>query len=139
MSDAPDPLLEAIRTMVADAVAPLLEAQHAHQQTLTRLATRLDRLEAVVLRIDTQQETLDLRTSQALSDLLTIRDSLSLLHDRVDTGLQSMKSDLRAAFGDIRHLRTVHDRQSTRLGQVQNELAALQQRLTAVEGTDEPD
>jgi len=147
-------LLDAIRVIVGDAVAPLtkgveglsgrmdgIEVEQRAQRgllesidsrltsvetRLTSVETRLTTLERHVTYLDERYETLDARTSQIAQDLFD-------LGERMDKGFAAIRSDLRVAFHEIVELQTGQKGQTRRIKALEEKVSELQQRLEKLE------
>src|SRR5262245_10888188 len=140
-------LLDAIRVVVTEAIAPLETEQRAQrvllegidlrltsvetrltsvEARLTSVETRLSNLEAHVMQLDEQYSLLEIRTGQISRELFE-------LGERMDRGFSAVRSDLRAAFHDIIEVRATQKGHDRRLKALEDKYLDLQQRLAALE------
>ena len=146
-------LLDGIRIIVTETVAQALipltervdalaeraeriEAEQRDQRTiLNAMSTQVSSLSLHVTRHDSLLETIDTCTNQMESDLFDIRDRLRQLEDRVRDGFHGLKQDLSVAFSDIRVTRKAQNRHEKTLAALRDERASIEQRLSALEGS----
>lgn len=126
-------LLNAIRGIVEQAVAPLAERVDALTEPVDALAGHVDALTERMTRLESQVETIDTRTNQMAGDLLDLRDRIPLLEERVDNGFRALKSDLNFAFSDARKASTTQRGYEKAIDGLRQELTDIQQRLAALE------
>lgn len=147
-------LLEAIRVVVGEAVAPLTERmdgltdrmdrmeaeQHAQRKLLEGMDSRLTSMEGQLAGIESQlanvamrvvyldehYETLEARTSQIGHDLFA-------MGERIDKNLAALRSDLRDAFHDLVAIQTSQKGQRGRIQALEEKVSELQQRLEKLE------
>jgi chromosome segregation ATPase len=133
-------LLDAIRVVVTEAIAPLETEQRAQrvllegidlrltsvEARLTKVEARLTDVEIHVARLDEQYTLLEARTGQISRELFE-------MSERMDRGFSSVRSDLRAAFHDIIELRATQKGHDRRLKSLEDKYQDLQQRLAALE------
>jgi chromosome segregation ATPase len=113
-----------------------IEAEQRDQRTLLNaMSTQVSSVSLHVTRLDSLLETIDTRTNQMESDLFDIRDRLRQVEDRVRDGFHGLKQDISAAFSDIRTIRKTQNRQDKTITSLRDERAAIQQRLSALEGS----
>src|SRR5262249_2870341 len=112
-------LLEAIRGVVTEAVAPLETKVDTLTDRVDTLTGRVDTLTERVDRIETEQreqrrisQLLLTRTSDlamkldgAMSEIYAIQERLSGVEERVHNGFHALKDDLALAFKDIQRFR----------------------------------
>jgi chromosome segregation ATPase len=99
------------------------------------MSTQVSSVSLHVTRLDSLLETIDTRTNQMESDLFDIRDRLRQVEDRVRDGFHGLKQDISVAFSDIRTIRKTQNRQDKTIASLRDERAAIQQRLSALEGS----
>lgn len=119
-------LLNAIRGIVEQAVTPLAERVDA-------MTGRVDAMTGHVVRLESQVEAIDARTSQMAGDLIDLYDRVRLLEERVDNGFRALKSDLNFAFSDARKASTTQRSYEKATDALRQELTDIQQRLAALE------
>src|SRR5262245_56844380 len=123
-------LLEAIRGVVTEAVAPL-------ETKVDTLTDRVDKIEAEQREQRRISQILLMRTSDlamkldgAMSEIYAIQERLSGVEEQVDNGFRALKDDLTLAFKDIQRFRSDYTR---RADQADRELKAAMRRLDALE------
>lgn len=141
------PLLDAIRGIIHDAVVPVLTRLNALEGRLNALEGRLDSLESrigvIEGRLDVIEgrlnviegrlDALEARMAQLATDLFYLRERVPLLEERMDNGFRALKSDLTMAFSDIRKITTGQDRHERSIEALRRDMLDLQQRLSALE------
>jgi chromosome segregation ATPase len=137
-------LIDAIRTIVGEAVAPLSEkfdglAERVEtrltsvetrltsvETRLTSIETRLTSIEDRVGRLEEIVERLETRTGQLSRELFD-------LQDRMDRGFASVKSETTLALKDLGAIKQTQQADQKKIRQLEKKVAALQQRLDALE------
>ena len=113
-----------------------IEIEQRDQRTLLNaMSTQVSSTSLHMTRLDSLLETIDTRTNQIESDLFDMRDQMRHIEDRVRDGFHSLKQDISTAFGDIRAIRKTQNRQDKTIASLRDEQAAIQRRLSALEGS----
>jgi chromosome segregation ATPase len=113
-----------------------IEIEQRDQRTLLNaMSTQVSSISLHMIRHDSLLETIDTRTNQIESDLFDMRDQLRHVEDRVRDGFYSLKQDTTIAFGDIRAIRKTQNRHDKTLASLRDDQAAIQRRLSALEGS----
>ena len=147
-------LLDAIRVIAGEAVAPLAERMDGMTERMDGLteqvgglteqvggltermdgmAERMDRVETRTAHLEERVGTIDVRTSQMLTGLLDLRERVPMLEERVDQGFRALKSDLNFAFSDARKVNAMQRNYDKAIDGLKEELADVQVRLTVLE------
>jgi chromosome segregation ATPase len=154
-------LLDAIRTVVGEAVAPLTERMDGLTERMDGLTERMDGLTERMDRMETEQlaqrgllERMDARLNGIESRLTNVAMRVAHLdehyetleartsqiaHDlfemseRVDRSLAALRSDLRDAFHDLVALQTSQKGHRGRIQALEDKVNELQQRLEKLE------
>jgi chromosome segregation ATPase len=147
MTPENQPLLDAIRGIVHDAVVPILTRLGGLETRIGVIESRIDAIESRIGVIESRIgviesrigviesriDTLDARTAQLATDLFYLRERVPLLEERMDNGFRALKSDLTMAFSDIRKITTGQDRHEHSIETLRRAMLELQQRLSALE------
>jgi predicted nucleic acid-binding Zn-ribbon protein len=113
-----------------------IEIEQRDQRTLLNaVSTHVSSISLHMIRHDSLLETIDTRTNQIESDLFDMRDQLRHVEDRVRDGFHSLKQDISTAFGDIRAIRKTQNRHDKTIASLRDDQAAIQPRLSALEGS----
>ncbi len=103
-----------------------IEAEQRDQRSLLNsLSTRMDSVSAYVMRLNSKVDTIDTRTSEIASDVFDMQERLRMVEDRVRDGFHALKSDLQAAFGDIRTIRTTQNRHDKTIAALRDERSGI--------------
>jgi chromosome segregation ATPase len=154
MTNIDQALLNAIRGVVGEAVAPLsgkidgltervdrVETEQQLQRRLLHsiqesvderfghLEMRLTNLEAISLRLENELGTIETRTGQISSDVTDLLE----LQDKVNKGFQAFKSDFQHAFLDIGALQEGQSGHQRQMKQLRERVSKLEQRLSKLE------
>jgi predicted nuclease with TOPRIM domain len=126
-------LLNAIRAVVGEAVAPLGEKIDGLSQRMDEFSdrlhsveTRLTLLEDRVGRLEEIAERLEMRTSQLSRELFD-------LQDRMDRGFASVRSETTLALKDLGAIKQMQQADHKKIRLLEKKVAALQQRLDTLE------
>jgi predicted nuclease with TOPRIM domain len=126
-------LLNAIRAVVGEAVAPLGEKIDGLSQRMDEFSdrlhsveTRLTLLEDRVGRLEEIAERLEMRTSQLSRELFD-------LQDRMDRGFASVRSETTLALKDLGAIKQTQQADHKKIRLLEKKVAALQQRLDTLE------
>ena len=113
-----------------------MEIEQRDQRTLLNaMSTQVSSTSLHMTRLDSLLETIDTRTNQIESDLFDMRDQMRHIEDRVRDGFHGLKQDISIAFGDIRAIRKTQNRHDKTIASLRDEQAAIQRRLSALEGS----
>jgi chromosome segregation ATPase len=154
MTTIDQPLLNAFRTVVGEAVAPLGEKidgltqrverveteqqlqrqllysmQEGIDEQFARLELRLTNLEGVSLRLENEIGTIETRTGQIYSDVIDLLE----LQDKVNEGFNSFKKELHQAFTDIGATQETQQTYGRQMRQLRQRVDLLEQRLAKIE------
>jgi len=155
MTTVDQSLLNAIRVVVGEAVAPLgekidglterverVETEQQLQRELlysfqeniderfARLDLRLTNLESISLRLENEVGTIETRTGQIYSDVIDLLE----LQDKVNKGFSSFKEDLQRAFIDIGTVKETQQSYQRQMKQLRQRVDQLERRLAKIEG-----
>jgi chromosome segregation ATPase len=133
-------LLDAIRVVVREEIAPLntkIDVLTERVDVLTmrvdaltervdRLELRMNAVEHRLVRVEEPVERLDLRTAQIAHDLFEFQG-------RVDRGFRSLKDETFLALSELRHIKSAQQTDQKKLAELEIRVADLQQRLVALE------
>jgi chromosome segregation ATPase len=130
-------LLEAIRGVVTEAVAPLETKVDTLTERVDTLTERVDKIEVeqreqrrISQLLLTRTSDLAMKLDGAMSELYGIQERLSGVEERVHNGFHALKDDLTLAFKDIQRFRSDYTR---RADQADREIKAAMRRLDALE------
>ncbi len=140
MTTGNQPLLDAIRVIVGEAVAPLAERVdriETEQQLQRKLLEGIDgRLASVELRLtgieeritalEEYAEKLDTRTSQIARDLFEMQD-------RLDQATRSLKRETTFSLKESSKLQIAQNADQKKIRELEAKVADLQRRLAALE------
>src|SRR5262245_33398311 len=111
-----------------------IEAEQRDQRlVLNSMSTRVDSVMAYVMRVESKVDTIETRTGEIAADMFDVQERLRMVEDKVRDGFHALKSDVQAAFGDIRAIRTTQNRHDKTIASLRDEPALTQARLAALE------
>ncbi|HJZ48652.1 MAG TPA: hypothetical protein VKE41_15855 [Roseiflexaceae bacterium] len=108
--------------------------QRDQRSLLSSMSTRLESVAAYVMHLDAKVDTIETRTGEIAADIFDMQERLRMVEDRARDGFHALKSDLLAAFSDMRAIRTTQNRHDKTIVSLREERASLHERLSALEG-----
>jgi chromosome segregation ATPase len=133
LTDRVDALTDRVDALT-DRVERIEAEQRDQRSQLDSLSLRMDSAVAYMMRLDAKVDTIEARTSEMATDIFDMQERLRRVEDRVRDGFHGLKEDISAAFGDIRAIRKTQNRHDKTLAALRDERAAIQQRISALEG-----